>query len=142
MKKNQNTNSRRVFISYAAENMAYARRLYNDLQRAGVDVIVDFIDFEPGKSVPEQINEALNWCDTLILLWSEQAVKSRYVIAEWQAAFHLHRRIIPCLLDGTMLPPLLSYCLYIVFDDYHTGYPKLCKAMGVTSKAENIPAST
>ncbi len=60
MNQIQNVNSPRVFISYSEKDKRHAQRLHDDLQRDNREVIVDFIDFEPGKSIPEQIEEALN----------------------------------------------------------------------------------
>lgn len=127
--------SSRLFISYATENQDVARRLQFDLQRDGVEVFVDFDRIIPGESLPARINAGLGWCDTLVLLWSEHAAKSYYVAEEWETAFHLQRRIIPCLLDNTALPPLLSRRMYLTFYKYDDDYPKLCKALSITPKA-------
>ncbi len=128
MRRSEGAGSLRIFISYALENQELARRLKVDLQRYGMEVFVDFDGIIPGESLPARINNGLEWCNTLVLLWSEHAARSHYVSAEWAAAFHAGRRIIPCKLDGTHLPTLLAHLLYVPFSNYKLDYPKLCKA--------------
>lgn len=142
MKQFQKAKSPRVFISHALEDMIQTKRLYYDLQRDGIDAFVDFACIKPGDPLLMRINEGLEWCDTQILLWSEHAAKSRWISVEWQTAFKLQRRIIPILLDDTELPSILSCLLYLSFGNYDEDYPKLCKALGVTSIPGNRPAST
>ena len=45
---------------------------------------------------------------TFVLLWSEQAQKSRWVNSEWLMALHQDRFIVPCMLDQTALPQCLQ----------------------------------
>lgn len=142
MKQIQNTNSPRVFISYAVEDEAHARRLYNDLQRNCVNVFAAFASIVPGESLPERINKALEWCDTLVLLWSKHTANSSWVSAEWQTAFCLNRRIVPFVIDDTALPSILSFRLHLAFSNYDEEYFKLCKALGVTLIKENPLTST
>lgn len=132
MKRSKDVKSPRVFISYATENLTQATRLYNDLQRDGVNVVAAFFDFELGNSLPEQINEALNWCDTLMLLWSKDAASSPWVRLEWQVALYLQHRVITLVLDDTPLPSILGFRLHLTFSNYEEDYPKLRKALGVT----------
>jgi len=87
-----------------------------------------------GESLPERISAALDWCNTLILLWSANSAESYYVRQEWTSAFHLQKKIIACVLDGKKLPALLSGNLYLNFAPYESGYAQLCRSLGVEPK--------
>jgi hypothetical protein len=125
----------KIFISYAWKNQPIAKSLQSDLKRDGVEVFVDYEKITGGDSLPERISAALDWCNTLILLWSADSAESYYVRQEWTSAFHLQKRIIVCVLDGTKLPALLSGNLYLNFTPYETGYDQLCRSLGVELKA-------
>ena len=124
----------KIFISYAWKNQTIAKRLQSDLQRDGVEVFVDYEKITGGDSLPERISAALEWCNTLVLLWSADSAQSYYVKQEWSSAFHLQKKIIACVLDGTKLPALLSGNLYLNFTPYETGYAQLCRSLGVVPK--------
>lgn len=126
------THSRKVFISYAWENQPIARQLQRDLQNDGVEVFVDYAELKGGDSLPARISKALDWCDTLVLLWSKDAAQSRWVAREWECAEQLEKCIIPCKLDGTVLPALLRSRLYLDFANYENGYAGLCRALSIT----------
>ena len=138
MTRRQHAKPQRIFISYAYENRSLARRLHANLQRDGFRVFVDYAKVEIGNSLPREINAGLRWCDTLLLLWSQHAAESYYVMAEWEAAFNLQRRIIPFVLDHTELPPLLSRSLYLIFSDYKTAYRKLRNVLGLTRQTSKM----
>jgi Flp pilus assembly protein TadD len=58
------------------------------------------------------------------------------VSAEWQAAFHLEKGIIPCRLDNTDLPPFLLRLLFCDFrTSYDNGFAQLRKALGGKPRA-------
>ncbi len=124
----------KVFISYAWKNQPVAKQLQRDLIRDGVEVFVDYEKITGGDSLPDRISAALDWCNTLILLWSADSAESYYVKQEWTSAFHLQKRIIACVLDGTALPALLRGRLYLNFSPYETGYVQLCHSLGVEPK--------
>jgi len=124
----------RIFISYAWKNQPIAKRLQSDFKRDGVEVFVDYERIIGGDSLPARISAGLDWCNILVLLWSADSTQSYYVTQEWTSAFHLQKRIIACVLDGTPLPALLASRLYLNFTPYETGYIQLCRSLGVTPK--------
>jgi len=123
-------NPSKVFISYARENRPLAKQLQRDLLRTGVEVFIDYENIRGGDSLPARISAALDWCNTLILLWSADSMESYYVSQEWGNAFQMQKRIIPCVFDGSELPPLLRSLLYLDFSSYAEGYAQLCRALG------------
>jgi hypothetical protein len=121
--------SPKVFISYAWKNQPLAKQLQKDLRREGVEVFIDYEKITGGDSLPDRISAGLEWCNTLVLLWSVEAAQSYYVSQEWTSAFHLKKKIVPCLLDDTPLPALLRGKLYLDFASYETGYAALRRAL-------------
>ena len=69
---------RKVFISHAWEDNEISRQLAEYLKRDGADIWIDYSKIHGGDSLPRRISEALDWCDTLILLWSKSAINSYY----------------------------------------------------------------
>ncbi|MCI0616075.1 toll/interleukin-1 receptor domain-containing protein, partial [bacterium] len=132
-----NSNSSRVFISYAEKDKRMACKLHADLLLAKIDVFAAFDQIIAGESFVTRINEGLKWSNTLVLLWSKYAANSHWVSKEWETALVKNKRIIPCLLDGTPLPEVLSPFMYITFTNYEEEYPKLYKALCVTQAESN-----
>jgi len=133
----------KVFISYAWKNQPLAKQLQRDLMRDGVEVFIDYEKISGGDSLPARIGAGLEWCNTLVLLWSAEAAESYYVSQEWMSAFHLRRRIVPCVLDDTELPALLRNKLYLNFSSYETGYAELQRALLAESSTPTTrPKST
>ena len=102
-----------VFLSYASEDKAVAREIATSLQNAGVSTWVDSWELSLGDSLATKIHEALDACDTLVVLLSANSVESRWIGAEWQSALtrevdQRSIRVIPVLLDDCELPPFFA----------------------------------
>ena len=115
----------KIFISHSWKDNDISRKLAAELKRDGADIWIDYERIEGGHSLPEVIGEAIEKSDTLVLIWSHSAVDSYYVHLEWNCALNLKKRIIPCVLDGQKLPPILSAFLYHDFSSFKDGYVKL-----------------
>jgi serine/threonine protein kinase len=72
----------RIFISYASKDKDYVHRLAAELGRIGVDMWIDQ-DIEPRANWVDSIENALNTCDLMLLVATETAMSSEYVIHEW-----------------------------------------------------------
>jgi hypothetical protein len=76
-----------------------------------------------GDSIPGKVNEALEDVDTLIVLWSENAKRSKWVRSELETAIMRgiednSFRVVPVRLDETPLPALLRPLKRVdLFDD-------------------------
>lgn len=127
-----------VFISYSSLDKDLAGRLETDLARAKVDVWIDHDNIRGGGLLLDALQDAILNTRALALLWSQYAADSRYVKAEWQAAFHLEKIIIPCLIDSTDLPPFL---LRLRFCDFRHSYDEGATALleGLRSKPPRRP---
>jgi len=91
-----------VFISYAKEDAATARRLAEALQKAGFAVWWDR-HIPPGKTWDDVIGRALNSAACVIVLWSGTSVGSRWVREEAERAAS-RNCLIPVLIEKVEPP--------------------------------------
>jgi hypothetical protein len=101
----------KIFISHSWDNKPLVRRLEAELKAAGAEVLVDHAGVRGGDNLPKEISAALAWCNTVVLVWSQLAAQSHWVELEWTNAIALRKLVIPCRLDKTALPALLSNLL-------------------------------
>src|SRR5215217_3476824 len=124
----------KVFISHSSKNKKDAARLCDDLAGEGVKTWLDRDELRGGDPLIDELQEALTSSTHLILLWSKPASVSRYVSAEWQAAYDLGKVIIPCLLDRTPLPIFLRrYIFYDIRGAYAETLGQIFEALGRTT---------
>jgi hypothetical protein len=105
------------------------RTLEDRLRAAGAEVWVDHQGIRGGDNLPAEISNALRWCNTLLLIWSSASVDSYWVELEWTNALSLKKRIIPCLIDQTELPPILSHKAYVKMSNVDEGFAELLRAL-------------
>jgi len=129
--KTQQLEPPRIFISHTWEekDKTLTHVLENALREAGAEVWVDHAGIRGGDNLPKQINDALEWCNTLVLVWSKAAKASHWVELEWTNAISLQKRIIPCPHDGTSSPPILAHKAYINFANEANGLRQLLAAL-------------
>jgi tetratricopeptide (TPR) repeat protein len=135
----------RIFISHSSKNKRTAGRLADDLAGVTVDVWLDRDELNGGDPLLDELQEALLACTHLLLLWSKAASASRYVKAEWQAAYDLKKAIIPCLLDDTARPLFLRQLIFCdMRRTYEKGLTQIQKALGAKTapplRTEKPPA--
>lgn len=132
------TEKTRIFISHAWEDKELVRRLEGELIKAGIEVWVDHSIVRGGDNLPKRISDALEWCNTLLLVWSNHSSKSRWVELEWTNALSLSKRIIPCVVDKTKLPPILTNMLYIEFSNPKQGISHLLETLKINERIKPI----
>lgn len=87
-----------AFVCYARENLEAAEQLVKALEARNIAVRWDQ-QFEPGVSVDDEIETALEAAAAIIPIWSDEALASQYLRAE--AAVALDRgNAIPVSVDG------------------------------------------
>lgn len=86
-------NPTKIFISYSHNDRRHAEKFESYLKSAGAEVYVDYKGTKLGDSFPERIEQALEWSDTLILLWTKEAKESPWVKREWHYALNESKRI-------------------------------------------------
>jgi hypothetical protein len=102
-----------VFVSHATLDARIVRRLTADLVRGKLRAWVDADEMRFGRLLRNEIQEAIRQSRVMVLVWSAAAARSRWVAAELYNAFHLNRFVVPCVIDGTPLPPFLQTSSYL-----------------------------
>ena len=138
--------SKKVFISYAREDEADARRLYEDLKKAGVVPWMDKMDIIPGQNWKLMINEAIRGSDYFIALLSSSSVsKKGYVQKELNYALSVLEAMPPN--EIYIVPVRLDKCEVLhekmrdihwvdLFSDYGDGLKRILIALGKTRCSE------
>ncbi|HEY2093450.1 MAG TPA: toll/interleukin-1 receptor domain-containing protein [Thermoanaerobaculia bacterium] len=104
----------RAFICHASEDKDLARRIAEDLHKAGIDTFLDEWEIRAGDSLRRKIDEGLSNCTHFVLLLTETSLLKPWVNAEIDAAFvqRIQRSavLIPVRyrLEANRLPPLLA----------------------------------
>ena len=75
----------KVFLSYAHENEALARRIADVLREAGLDVW-DRRDILPGDNWAEKVSHALNESQAMVVLITPESLRSEWVRREIEYA--------------------------------------------------------
>jgi hypothetical protein len=70
------------FISYSSKDQEFAERLYADLQTKGVRCWFAPHDIQGGKKLHEQIDQAIQIYDKLLLIISKESIQSNWVNTE------------------------------------------------------------
>ncbi len=115
-KEHQRTSCLTLFISHAAEDLAWAEWIGSTLESAGHKIILYEWDFRPGSNFILEIDRALKESDRVLALLSPAYIFSQYAQVEWAAAFAqdpagqaqslIPIRIAECDLDG-LLPQVI-----------------------------------
>lgn len=103
----------KVFISYSQEDKDIASLIAEELRTAGHELWDDPWSLRPGDNIIEKVNVGLKEADALIILVSNNALRSKWVMHEFSAIAlsdlsNNKRRIIPVIVDNCSLPQYLA----------------------------------
>jgi TIR domain len=130
-----------AFISHASADAAFAERLKKCLTADGLTTWIDNSNINFGGLLRNQIQSGIRDSRVLVLVWSESAFQSRWVMAEMFTAFLLGRFIIPCVVDKTPLPQFLGNAAYLSCQrDKDRIGQRLCRAVRDAPSEPNEPA--
>lgn len=106
------------FVSYTGSDLNYATWVAEILEEKNYKVTIQAWDFKAGDNFISKINEALLECKKLIVILSENYLKSKWCEAEWTSKLSeqiklQERRIIPIRIEPVNLRGLLSPIVYI-----------------------------
>jgi len=153
----------RIFMSYAREDEAFARKLAAWLQKTlNLGVWIDVDDITPGVKWSSAVEEGLNTCEVMIVIITPESMESRNVEDEWQYFLDLGKPVIPLLLRSAVVPYQLRRIQYIDFsvrEEYndslrqliseirlhvrplpHEGETRSTQAMGSTQMTKPTPS--
>ncbi|MCP4353265.1 MAG: TIR domain-containing protein [Desulfobacterales bacterium] len=106
---NNNSEKKKVFISYAREDTEVAERLYSDLKNAGLKPWMDEKDLLPGQNWELTVTNAIKESSFFLALLSESSVsKKGFVQQELKLALKLLERFSPT--DVFIIPLRLDKC--------------------------------
>ncbi|MCP4112858.1 MAG: TIR domain-containing protein [Desulfobacteraceae bacterium] len=129
---------KKVFISYAREDIETARKLCDDLREAGADTWLDDDELIPGQDWKAEITKAIKKSGHFIALISTKSVEKRgFVQTELKKALEVLSNIpgkdifiIPARIDDCGIPDELEHlhCADL-FPDYERGFSKILRAI-------------
>ena len=127
----------RVFISYAKEDKAFAEKLHEDLNHAGIDTWMDSVNLIPGQNWDRAITKAISDSRYFIALLSSRSVgKKGYVQKEIRHAIDIAKEyppdeiyIIPLRIDdcNPSFEALHKLQIANLFPDYQKGLQELLR---------------
>jgi hypothetical protein len=133
-----------IFISYSRKDIAFARKLAGDLEKAGYDVWWDLTDLRGGDDWPRVIPAAIESSQYVIVVLSPNSAISDWVEKEYTQALGLRKKIIPIMLKPSRVPFALNTINYINFasGDNVDNLNKLLTALEYTGEPPTKPAAT
>lgn len=94
-----------MFISYATADEGFAARLHADLTKAGIPCWFAPRDVRPGRKIHEQLREAIEASDRVLLILSPHSMESNWVKTEIAEACAREQRELTQLLFPVSLVP-------------------------------------
>ena len=124
------------FVSYTGLDEKRATWIAQVLEESGYSVVIQAWDFRPGDNFVSKINQSLKECKKLIVVLSNNYLKSEWCEAEWTAKLaeqikHNDRRIIPIRVENIEISGLLSPIVYIDIVDKIESEAKLAILNGI-----------
>lgn len=94
-----------VFLSYSRTDLPLIEQLEAQLKsHPEISIWRDQEKIYGGQKWPKILGEAIADQDVFLLAWSKNAAASHFVEFEWRTALALKKMIVPCLLDGELVP--------------------------------------
>jgi len=127
-----------AFISHSSKDDPTARRVEQVLEAHGLRAWLDRSDIQLGVLLRPELRTAIEDAGLVVLLWSRNASKSRWIAAEILTAYHLDRFIVPCALDATALPYFLQNAIRLEIRPGRDEWTDpLCRAVASPRRSRN-----
>src|ERR1019366_8827273 len=97
-----------AFISYSRVDLPTVQGLKRQLDERRLHVFLDIGSLRAGEDWPPQLGSAVRDSRMMVLCWSAEAQASEWVSAEIKYCHLAKKPVLPWLLDGPPLPPLLQ----------------------------------
>ena len=104
-----------IFISYSRKDIAFVRRLAEDLEKAGYDVWWDLTDLRGGDDWVRVIPAAIEASAFFLVVLSPNSAISDWVEKEYTQALGAGKKIIPIMLRPSRVPFALNTINYVNF---------------------------
>lgn len=121
----------KAFISHSSKDNQFALKIAELLAELGVDVWIDLANIRGGTNWGEEIQQALDDSDVMLLILSPDSMQSQNVRDEWQYYKGHGKRIIPLLYRVTKVPFQLYGLQYVDFISraFSAAFADLCMAL-------------
>jgi hypothetical protein len=129
----------KVFLAYVQEDAAAAERVFEALEKCGLEPWLDRRRLLPGQNWPRAIEQAIETSDFFLACFSQRSVRKKGGFqAEIRYALDCARRIpldqiflIPVRLDACLVPARIQRELQYIdlFPDWDRGFRRLIAAM-------------
>jgi hypothetical protein len=143
---------KKVFISYAREDLDTAKKLYADLEQQGFEPWLDEKNLLAGQNWREFIPHEIEKSAYVLLLLSDRAIQKRgFVQAEQNLALEIAKEfpgfdifVIPVRLNDCEIPFRLKDINFTdLFPNYENGLNKIITALRVERKSDkNLPPAS
>jgi hypothetical protein len=130
----------KVFLSHCTKDRELAYRIANDLKDNGIAVWFDEWEIFVGDSIIKKVQEGLNSCDFLSILFTKNSTESDWVGIEWQSILNKEITsrdiiVLPIKGDDCELPLILGDKLFADFSkDYKSGMNRLIESINYHHK--------
>ena len=86
-----------LFISYTHKDNTndFAQRLHDDLENEGWEVFIDTRDIRTGNIIPESIQQAIDKCNGMIIIYTKSYSTSAWCPDELASAHSLEKKLYP-----------------------------------------------
>ena len=128
-----------VFLAYALEDRAKIKRLYRQLQKAGLEPWMDCQKLIPGQNWPRAIQQTIEVADFFVACFSKHAASKRgHFQGELALALEVATQFpedevffIPLRLNECELPRRVAHSMHYIdlFPDWNGGVKKLIAAL-------------
>ena len=138
---------RDVFISYSSAEYAVAARMRAILQSSGITCWMAPEDIPGGSNYTKEIPTAIRGCQVFVLMMSEQAQSSHWVLKELNAAVNEGKLILPFMLENCELIDEFNFLLsgaqwFPAFQDPGNAMEKLTERVKAVLEPETSPAKS
>jgi|GEM_PF-6948684 len=95
-----------IFVSYSRTEISFTESLVSSLKDEFDSIWVDFQQLQVAHSWQNQLDNAVDDADTVLLVVSKTSIASKYVFAEWRQALEQGKRVILIIFEATELAPV------------------------------------
>ena len=104
-----------IFVSFSTKDVAFAKRFSSDLINYGANIWISFEEIKDDYW-DLQVEDALNFCNTVIVILSPNSVRSHNVRDELSKAVARKKRILPIVIQQCEIPIFISRLHYYNFE--------------------------
>jgi len=141
MEKSMEAEHSLLFFSYVRADAGFALKLAESLRSAGVHLWIDQLDIRAGDHGDQAAEQALTISESLLIIFSPDAVESKRVMAEVFIALSKNKRIVPVLYKPCKIPYRLERLSHVDFTgDFDRGLERLLSDLAIKSApADRLP---